>query len=96
MPKRADRRGRHAVLAGAGLGDHALLAHALREQRLADHVVDLVRAGVVQVFALQVDLRAAEHLAPALRVIDRRRPADEVLELALVLGDESGSLRNFS
>jgi len=30
---------------------------------LADRVVDLVRAGVVQVLALQVDLRPAELLA---------------------------------
>ena len=45
--------GGHAVLAGAGLGDDAALAHALGEQRLAEHVVDLVRAGVVQVLALE-------------------------------------------
>ena len=32
-------------------------------KRLADGVVDLVRAGVTEVFALQVDLRAAELLA---------------------------------
>ncbi len=63
---RRDGRGRHAVLAGAGLGDHARLAHAPGEQRLADGVVDLVRAGVVQVFALQVDLRAAELLGQRL------------------------------
>ena len=49
----------HAVLAGAGLGDDARLAHAPGEQRLADGVVDLVRAGVVQVLALEADLRAA-------------------------------------
>jgi hypothetical protein len=30
---------------------------------LADGVVDLVRAGVVQVFALEVDLRAADFAA---------------------------------
>ena len=60
---RGDGRRGDAVLAGAGLGDHARLAHAPREQRLADAVVDLVRAGVVQVLALQVDLRAAELLA---------------------------------
>ena len=52
--------GGDAVLAGAGLGDDALLAHALGEQRLADGVVDLVRAGVIEVFALEIDLRAAE------------------------------------
>ena len=49
----ADGGGGHAVLAGAGLGDDARLAHALGQQRLADHVVDLVGAGVVQVFALE-------------------------------------------
>jgi hypothetical protein len=59
-PKRRHRRGGHAVLAGPGLGDHARLAHAPREQRLSEGVVDLVRAGVVQVLALEVDLRAAE------------------------------------
>ena len=44
--------GGDAVLARAGLGDDARLAHALGEQRLADDVVDLVRAGVREVFAL--------------------------------------------
>ena len=43
----------HAVLAGAGLGDQPRLAHALGQQRLAEHVVDLVRAGVVEVLALE-------------------------------------------
>ena len=45
--------GGHAVLTRAGLGDDALFAHSSREQRLAEHVVDLVRSGVRQVFALQ-------------------------------------------
>jgi hypothetical protein len=59
---RGDGGRRDAVLARAGLGDDARLAHAAGEQRLPDGVVDLVRAGVVQVFALEVDLRAAaEH-----------------------------------
>jgi hypothetical protein len=48
------------VLARAGFGDDPRLAHALREQDLADAVVDLVRAGVVQLVALEVDLRAAK------------------------------------
>ena len=50
---RADRGGGDAVLSRAGLGDDAPLAHPEREQRLADRVVDLVRAGVVQVLALE-------------------------------------------
>ena len=50
---------RDAVLAGAGLGDDARLAHALGEQDLAEAVVDLVAAGVVELVALEVDLGAA-------------------------------------
>ena len=73
---------------GAGFGDDARLAHAPREQRLADHVVDLVRAGVIEVLALQPDLRAAKLARPALRVIHRRGTSDVVLELALELRDE--------
>ena len=52
-----EQRGRggggHPVLARAGLGDDPLLAHAAREQGLAEHVVDLVRTGVGEVLALQ-------------------------------------------
>lgn len=47
--------GGHTVLAGAGLGDDPGLAHALGQQGLAEHVVDLVRAGVVEVLALEED-----------------------------------------
>ena len=45
-------RGSHAVLTRTGLGDQAGLAHLLGQQRLSQHVVYLVRAGVVKVFAL--------------------------------------------
>jgi hypothetical protein len=83
-----DRRRRHAVLAGAGFGDDARLAHAPGEHGLADAVVNLVGAGVVEVLALEVDLRAAEHLRPAPGVVDRRRAADEMLQLVFVLGTE--------
>ena len=54
---RAGRGRGDAVLARAGFGDDALLAHAPREQNLAEHVVDLVRAGVVELVALEIDLR---------------------------------------
>ena len=63
--QRTGRRTRHAVLAGAGLGDDALLAHAHGEQRLTERVVDLVRAGVRQILALEQDPRAAAVLAQA-------------------------------
>ena len=80
---RADRRGGDAVLAGAGLGDDARLAHAPGQQDLAEHIVDLVRAGVIQLVALEVDLRAAEMLGQALGEIERRRPADIMLRRKL-------------
>ena len=50
--------GGDAMLAGAGLGDDPLLAHPARQHHLAEHVVDLVRAGVVELVALEVDLGA--------------------------------------
>jgi hypothetical protein len=56
----ADRGRGHPVLTGAGFGDDPRLAHAAGEQDLAQHVVDLVRAGVVQLVALHVDLRPAQ------------------------------------
>ncbi|CAI8341573.1 MAG: Uncharacterised protein [Rhodospirillaceae bacterium] len=64
--QRADRRRCHAVLTRAGLGDDPGLAHAAGEQDLAQTVVDLVRAGVVQLVALEVDLGAAEFLGQPL------------------------------
>jgi hypothetical protein len=64
--QRADGGRGHAVLARAGLGDDALFAHALGQQSLAERVVDLVRAGVQQVFALEVDFGAAQLLGQPL------------------------------
>src|SRR5690606_31337112 len=77
--------GGHAVLAGAGLGDDALLAQPLGQQRLAQHVVDLVGAGVGEVLALEQHARAAGLLAEARHVGERGRPprvrAQQVVEL---------------
>ena len=56
---------RDTMLAGARLRDHATLTHSLSEQRLTQHVIDLVRASVVQVLALQVHLGVAGVLGKA-------------------------------
>jgi hypothetical protein len=83
---------RDAVLPGAGLGDDALLAHALGEQGLAEGVVDLVGAGVGEVLALEPDGGAAGGLGDRAGVlgepvgaVEGRGPANEgaveVLEL---------------
>ena len=91
MPKqRADGGGGHAVLAGAGFRDDALLAHALGEQPLAEGVVDFVRAGVEQVFALEVDFCAAELFRQALGEVERSGAAGEVVQELVELGLECG------
>ena len=90
-----------AVLAGAGLGDDAGLAHALGDQCLAQHVVDLVRAGVVEVLALEEDPHAAGVLGEALGLGQQRGPAGVVLvqlrdlrgELGVRLGFLEGVLK---
>src|SRR5436190_3224420 len=57
--QRTNRRRSDAVLTGPGFSDHAVFPHPLDEQGLAEAVVDLVRAGVQQVLALQVDFCTA-------------------------------------
>ena len=52
---RAGRGARNAVLAGSGFRDHAARPEALRDQRLAECIVDLVRARVREVLALEPD-----------------------------------------
>ena len=69
-----------------GLGDDALLAHAPGEQGLPQAVVDFVRAGVQQILALDVDLRAAMHFAQPLGVIERRGTAGVIGQQVLQLG----------
>ncbi len=46
------------------------------EQDLAEHVVDLVRAGMVEAVALEIDLRAVEPLGQPLGEIERARSPD--------------------
>ncbi len=77
-----------AVLAGAGLGDDPGLAHAPGEQDLAEAVVDLVRAGVIELVALEVDLRAAEMFRQALGEIEGARAPGIVRGQMLQLGLE--------
>ena len=68
---RADGGGRDAVLARARLRDDAMLAEPAREHRLAERVVQLVRAGVEEILALQIDpLARREPLGER----ERRRP----------------------
>ena len=76
------------MLARAGLGDDARLAHAPGEQRLAERVVDLVRARVREVLALEQHpdaRRCRVGAAKPPRLVQRRWPSDVVLEQAIEL-----------
>ena len=77
---RGDGGGGDAVLACAGFRDDARLAHFYGEQALADGVIDFVRAGVEQVFALEVDARAAEMRSEARSKLQRRGAAGEIFQ----------------
>ena len=81
----ADRGRGHPVLARAGLGDDAGLAHAHGQQDLAHAVVDLVCAGMVQLVAFEIDLRPAEVLGQPLREIEGGRAAHIVGHVAVQL-----------
>ena len=71
------------MLTGARLGDDAALAHALGQQNLAEGVVDLVRAGMQQVFALEINLRPGKLTRHALGEIQRCRAAGVFAEVIL-------------
>jgi hypothetical protein len=75
--------GGDAVLARAGLGDHTALAHPPRQQRLTDGVVDLVRAGVVEVLALEEDAGAAEPAGQVLGEGERAGAAHVLAQVAI-------------
>ena len=76
------------MLACAGLSDEAVLPHALSEQRLAEHVVDLVRTGVVEVFAFEEDPYAARVFCESWCFGQKRWTVGIVGQQVLELGDE--------
>ena len=57
------------MLSCAGLGDKTGLAHLFGQQRLPQHIVDFMRACMVQVLTLEVDFGTAQILGHLLRVV---------------------------
>ncbi len=78
------------MLARAGLGHHAVLAHPLREQRLPDGAIDLVRAGMREVLSLEQHAAQADGRREPGRVGERCRAADPVAQQARELALERG------
>ena len=69
------------MLAGAGFGDDARLAHAAGQKDLAHGVVDFVRAGVKQVFAFEINFWPAQFPRQPFRKIKRRGPAAKLAQI---------------
>ena len=84
--QRAYHGGGGAVLPGTGLGDDAGLAHASGQERLAHHLVALVRSAVNEILALEEDPCAALARQVA-QLGDRSRtsqiPGEELIELGV-------------
>ena len=77
--------GGNAVHARTGFGDQPRFAHAPGQERLADGIVDLVGARVVEILPLEVYAGASHFLRQAAGMIQGRRPARIVLQVAAQL-----------
>ena len=86
----------NTMLACTGLGDDFGFAHTLGDQRLTDHVVDLVRACMVQLIALQIQLCAAKMGGHPLGKIQRAGAADimrlVIFQFTLEVGISDGAV----
>ncbi len=81
------------MLPGSSFGDDPPFAHTACQQDLAQHVVHFVRAGVVELVALEVDLctaraavggrHGAQVFSHALGEIERAWPADVMREVII-------------
>ena len=83
---RGDGGASDSVLACAGFRDDARLAHLQGEQALADGVVDFVRTGVKQIFALEINARACEFFGEARSKLQRCGAASKIFQQVLKLG----------
>jgi hypothetical protein len=63
------------VLSRTGFGDDAALAHAFGQQSLPQAIVDFVRTGMEQIFALEIDFGAAKFRCEPSREEQWRWPA---------------------
>ena len=81
--KRTDSSSSHAVLSGSCLGYNACLSQLLCQEHLTDTIVYLVRAGMVKVLALQIELTAVL-LAHALCIVQWRWTTHIILQQGIV------------
>src|SRR5205823_13043989 len=75
--------GGDAMLTGAGFRDDSPSAHAARQEDLPDRIIDLVRSGVAEMLALEINFCAAEFLRQALGKIEGGLPPRILMEIVL-------------
>ena len=85
VEQRGNRCRRDSVLPRAGFRDDARFAHTLGKQDLPHAMIDFMRACVVQLFALQIDLCAAQMFGQSLREEKRRGAPHIMLEVIIKL-----------
>ena len=86
------RRQRHAVLARARFRNDAFFAHIFGEKAFPHAMVELVRARVVQVFPLQVNLGGAQVAGQAFAVVNGSGTPLELLADAAQFVDKLGGM----
>ena len=73
------------MLSRSRLRDDTGLSHLFRQKALPQHIVDLMRTGMIQVLSFQVNLCTAQIFGHLLCVIQKRRPAGIVFQKILQL-----------
>mmetsp|Transcript_23587 Transcript_23587/g.35848 ORF Transcript_23587/g.35848 Transcript_23587/m.35848 type:complete len:754 (+) Transcript_23587:16-2277(+) len=84
----ADGGCRHAVLSSSSLSDDTRLADFLRQKRLSDGVVDLVRSRVRQILPLQPDGCPTAVFGQSISLVKGCGTSHEVLTVLLQLGEK--------
>ena len=70
----------HSVLAGPGFRNKSCFPHFLGQKRLAQYIVDLMGAGVVQIFSFQINLCSAQIFCHFFCVIESAGTSAVVLQ----------------
>ena len=78
------------MLASSGLGNDFGFAHAAGQQSLTQHIVDFVRAGMVQLIALEIEFCPAKMLRQPFSKIERRWSANKMFLIIGHLSSEAG------
>ena len=80
-----DRGSSNPMLAGAGFRNHLAFSHTAGQEDLAHGIINLMSSGMVQVFTLQIDLRATEMFGEPFSKIKWTRATDIIFKVRIKL-----------